>query len=130
MRIPIQNALTFPDVIDSSFGRMNLGNSPGDCTELTFRSVDEKKYPMLPLAFSAARAGGAAPIVYNAANEIAVNGFIAEHIGYYGIARVVESTLERNWENLITSFEQIIEIDKRARTEATAEIQKIAQGVT
>lgn len=130
MRIPIQNALTYPEVIDSSFGRMNLGNSPGDCTELTFRSVDEKKYPMLPLAFSAACAGGAAPIVYNAANEIAVNGFIAEHIGYYGIPRVVESTLERNWENLITSFEQIIEIDKRARTEATAEIQKIAQGVT
>jgi len=134
MRIPIQNALTYPDVIDSSFASLELGSGFAEgfkrCSELTFLSVDEKKYPMLPLAFSAARSGGAAPIVYNAANEIAVNAFIGEQIGYFDIPAVVESTLERNWENLITSFKQILEIDKRARTETAAEIQKIVQGVT
>jgi 1-deoxy-D-xylulose-5-phosphate reductoisomerase len=114
MKVPIQNALSFPEVIASEYGKLDLAGQT-----LSFEQVDEKKYPMLPLAYTAIRGNNTLPIVYNAANEIAAEAFLEDAIGFLDIARLVEATLEGEWDNLVSSFEQVLDIDSRARTKAT-----------
>ena len=84
--------------------------------QLTFEAPDEVRFPALRLAREALAAGGAAPIVLNAANEVAVDGFLSEQIGFLDIPAVVEQTLENGSvtaarQRSATSFE----IDGEAR---------------
>ncbi|MBN1525030.1 MAG: 1-deoxy-D-xylulose-5-phosphate reductoisomerase [Spirochaetales bacterium] len=110
MRIPIQNALTWPDLLDVGFGRLDIEH----CT-LEFRPVDFIKYPLLALGYSACREGGALPTVFNAANEEAVAAFISREIRYNDIAAVVEEALSASWTNLNTTLDDVILNDTLAR---------------
>ncbi|RKX77316.1 MAG: 1-deoxy-D-xylulose-5-phosphate reductoisomerase [Spirochaetes bacterium] len=120
MRLPIQNALTYPETSPFPFGRFKL---TGEI--LTFQAPDSKKYPLLDLAYRAATEGRAYPIAYNAANEVAVSAFLKGKIHFTGIAPVVERTLEYDWGNLLLSFEQVGELDIRAREIADHAIGEI-----
>ncbi len=113
MRLPIQNALTYPETIASQFGRLEL-----EGTTLTFLPVDYGKYPMLGLAYSCIESGGTFPIVYNAANEVAVEAFCKDRIPFLAISAIVEKTLEKNWALSLNSFEQVLEVDSLARETA------------
>jgi 1-deoxy-D-xylulose-5-phosphate reductoisomerase len=113
MHIPIQNALTYPDLEDVGYGRLDLSNST-----LQFFPVDEKKYPLLAIGYQAASSGGVSPIVFNAANEIAVDAFIQGRISFLDISRIVEKTLAHPWPNLNSSLDDVIFIDKQARIKA------------
>ncbi len=113
MRTPIQNALSYPTLIPYPFERIDFS-----ALDLSLRKPDEKRYPCLDLAREAARAGGVYPLVFNAANEIAVEAFIHEEIPFTDIPVIIRHCLEGQTENLIGSFEEIEEYDKNAREKA------------
>jgi len=116
MKTPILNALTFPDAVENPSGRFSLAGM-----SLTFAEPDPEKYPMLALAYDSLRAGGACPLVYNAANEVAVAAFVRGQICFPGIGALVEKTLaSRPWTEDPDSVEAVLEIDAEARSVAEA----------
>lgn len=89
MRLPIQFALGYPDRLRSDFPRFNFMDYPS----LTFEQPDPKTFRNLQLAFDALDRGGNAPCIINAANEIAVDAFLHDRIGFLEISDVIESCL-------------------------------------
>jgi 1-deoxy-D-xylulose-5-phosphate reductoisomerase len=90
MRTPIAHALAWPERIDSGVPSLNLL----DIAQLTFERPDLERFPCLALAYRALRAGGTAPAVLNAANEIAVEAFLDGRLSYGRIAAVIAATLD------------------------------------
>ncbi len=86
--------------------------------ELTFEAVDVEAFPCLRLAGEAARAGGTAPCVLNAANEVAVHAFLDGRLRFLQIAEVIERTLEEVGGEPVRAFESLYEADRRARAVA------------
>jgi 1-deoxy-D-xylulose-5-phosphate reductoisomerase len=121
MRIPIQNALTYPRLLAADYGRLDLENC-----EISFRPVDLEKYHMLTLGINAAKEGGAYPIVFNAANEVAVVSFLKSQISFLDITRITEKTLAYNWVNLVNSLDDILHVDMLARQKALQIIERQA----
>ena len=89
--------------------------SPLAGRNLEFFEPDMDAFPALRLAFEAGAAGGAAPCVFNAADEVAVAAFLAGRLSFLGIAEVIESTLERASSRLVRSIEELKAIDAEAR---------------
>jgi len=114
MRIPIQLALTYPERKTNSFSRLDLLK----IGKLTFEEPDYDAFPCLRLAFDALKAGGTLPTVLNAANEIAVNLFLKQRIGFNDIPRINEKVMECHTLNISPSIDDIIEIDSWARKKA------------
>jgi 1-deoxy-D-xylulose-5-phosphate reductoisomerase len=111
MRVPIAYALFHPD-------RVELPVRPLDLIELgslTFEAVDLQAFPSLALARDAAVAGGTAPCVLNAANEIAVHAFLAGRLPFLGIPAVIEDTLATLPPQPVRAFETLYEADREAR---------------
>jgi 1-deoxy-D-xylulose-5-phosphate reductoisomerase len=111
MRTPIANALGWPDRIPAPSARLDLAK----LSKLTFEAPDPIRFPALRLARAALIAGGGAPTVLNAANEIAVAAFLDERIGFLEIAAHVERTLERLAGRGIASLEDVYALDDEAR---------------
>jgi 1-deoxy-D-xylulose-5-phosphate reductoisomerase len=111
MRFPIQYALTFPERRDSGLPSLDLAR----VATLEFHPVDVRRYPVLALAFGALRAGGSAPVALNAANEVAVEAFLAGKIGFLGISDVLHAALDRHAPSRIRGLEDILEVDRRTR---------------
>ncbi len=111
MRVPIIYALTSP-------GRLPL-NTPridwNKLRQLTFEPVDYSRFPSLNLAIGAGRAGGHAPAIMNAANEVAVERFLKKEIAYIDIPRIVERSLERIESHTDPTLESLKEVDREAR---------------
>jgi len=82
---------------------------------LTFEPVDEDAFPCLRLAREAAIAGGTAPCVLNAANEIAVHAFLRGRLPFLGIAEVVEAALQQLEPRPVRAFDSLYEADREAR---------------
>jgi len=111
MRIAISYALHGGESV-------NLGLAPLDLAqigELTFAPVDLEAFPCLLLAREAARAGGTAPCVLNAANEVAVHAFLQGRLRFLEISEVIEQTLSELGTEPVRSFESLYEADRRAR---------------
>jgi 1-deoxy-D-xylulose-5-phosphate reductoisomerase len=111
MRVPISYALNYPD-------RMDVPVRPLDLVELgalTFEAPDLDSFPCLRLAREAAQAGGTAPCVLNAANEIAVHAFLAGDLSFVGIPRVIESTLSELPAQPVRHFSDLYAADAQAR---------------
>jgi 1-deoxy-D-xylulose-5-phosphate reductoisomerase len=85
---------------------------------LTFERPDEDAFPCLRLAREAAVAGGTAPCVLNAANEIAVHAFLEGRLSFMGIPAVIEETLERIPARRVHSFDSLYDADAQARATA------------
>jgi 1-deoxy-D-xylulose-5-phosphate reductoisomerase len=83
--------------------------------ELTFEAVDLDAFPCLRLAGQAAREGGTAPCVLNAANEIAVHAFLAGRLRFLEISAVIDSTLSELGSEPVRSFDSLYEADRQAR---------------
>jgi 1-deoxy-D-xylulose-5-phosphate reductoisomerase len=121
MRLPIHNALYYPDVTPCPFGFLDF-----DSLTLTFEKPDPERFPMLALAYEAARRGGLWPTVYNAANEAAVSAFTGKRIGFSCIPRVVSSVLRGGWDpgaapsnaDGAETLRVILEADRLAREKA------------
>jgi 1-deoxy-D-xylulose-5-phosphate reductoisomerase len=121
MRIPILNALSYPRVTPYPQGKFSLAG-----INLSFTEPDLEKYPMLPLAYSTLRLHGAFPLVYNAANEIAVEAFIGRRISFTGIAELTSRTIEaKKWPARLSSVEEVLHTDSDARWAARGLISLI-----
>jgi 1-deoxy-D-xylulose-5-phosphate reductoisomerase len=111
MRVPISYALHHPDRVDVPVRPLDLA----EVGALTFEPVDHGAFPCLGLARAAAVAGGTAPCVLNAANEVAVHAFLRGALSYLGIAAVIERTLEALPAARVRAFESLYEADREAR---------------
>ncbi len=114
MRTPIANALGWPDRIAAPSPRLDLAK----LAQLTFEAPDPERFPALRIARAALVAGGGAPTVLNAANEIAVASFLDERIGFLDIAATVERTLERMPGRRIAGLDDVYALDHEARAMA------------
>ena len=120
MRTPIAHTLAWPDRIDSPSRRLD----PTNLGPLTFEAPDQEKFPALALARAAIRAGGSAPVVMNAANEIAVAAFLERRIGFLDIVAVVEETLAAIEVVQQHRLDAVVMADRQARLRAEAVIRE------
>jgi 1-deoxy-D-xylulose-5-phosphate reductoisomerase len=111
MRIPIAYALGHPNRLEGEWPKMDFTKSVG----LEFLPPDPARFPALGLALDAIRAGGTAPAVLNAADETAVELFLAGHIGFVQIVRIVEEALKRHALVQNPGLEDIFKADQDAR---------------
>ncbi len=119
MRVPISYALHHPDRVDVPLRALDLA----EVGALTFEPVDHEAFPALGLARAAATAGGTAPCVLNAANEVAVHAFLGQRLSFLGIPAVIESTLERLPAARVRAFESLYEADREARAVAAGLVE-------
>jgi 1-deoxy-D-xylulose-5-phosphate reductoisomerase len=114
MRVPIAYALHHPERVDVPVPALDLAQVGA----LTFEPPDVEAFPALRLAREAAVAGGTAPCVLNAANEVAVHAFLAGRLTFMGIPAVIEQTLERIPAARVHGFDALYEADAEARAVA------------
>ncbi len=124
MRVPISYALHYPDRADVEVPTLDLAQAG----ELTFAEPDTDTFPCLRLAREAGGAGGTAPCVLNAADEVAVAAFLGGRIPFTGIAEVVERTLEAIPVSAPGHFDDFYAADAEARERARELVQAV--GVT
>jgi len=123
MRTPIAQALAFPERIESGVPPLELAKLAG----LAFEEPDTSRFPALPLAFAALAAGGTAPAVLNAANEVAVAAFLGHAIRFTDIAAVCAATLARLPARPSASFDDALAADAEARRVATSLLRHPAE---
>ena len=116
MKFPVQYALLYPERVPAPFARLDLAR----IRTLDFFPVDPRRYPAVELAYEACRAGGSMPAVLNAANEIAVERFLAGELPFMAIVDIVERVLEKHAGQVrpIGSVEDALAWDQWARNEA------------
>ncbi|USP41890.1 1-deoxy-D-xylulose-5-phosphate reductoisomerase [Acinetobacter sp. XS-4] len=121
MCTPIAHALAWPERLQTSVPALNLF----EYSQLNFQAPDIQKFPALDLARQAMRAGGLAPTILNAANEVAVAAFLKEQIGFTNIPQVVEHTLQKLENSVAENIECILAKDEIARRVAQQYISSI-----
>ena len=115
MTIPIGFALSYPDVLDLDYlPRLDLSATAA----LTFEDPDPVRFPCLELAYRALGAGGAMPAVLNAANEVAVERFLARDVGFQDIPRIIASAMAAHRGGGCESVAELLAVDARARAHA------------
>lgn len=115
MKLPIQYALAYPERIKNNFPRFDFLNYPN----FTFEKPDLDTFSNLKLAFDSMHKGGNMPCVLNAANEIAVQAFLDDKIGFLQMSEVVGNTLEKVPFIKTPDYNQYVDCDKEARVIAT-----------
>jgi len=120
MCFPIQYAVTFPERMPSGLPPLDLAK----LGSLTFEAPDEKRFPALRLAREAGEAGGTLPGVFNAANEVAVEAFLAEQIPFPRIWGIVEEVMQKHIHISLPDLDAIIDSDRWARSEAKVRLEK------
>jgi 1-deoxy-D-xylulose-5-phosphate reductoisomerase len=120
MRVPIAHALGFPDRVESGARRLDLGA----IGSLSFERPNHERFPCLPLAYLALRAGGTAPALLNAANEVAVEAFLAGRVRFTAIAEIIDETLQRLPGGPAQDLQAVIDADARARAAAALCVQR------
>jgi 1-deoxy-D-xylulose-5-phosphate reductoisomerase len=118
MRVPIAHALGFPERIASGARPLDLAA----LQSLSFERPDGERFPCLALAYRALAAGGTAPTLLNAANEVAVEAFLAGRLAFTAIHEVIESTLERVSPRAVNELSDVLAADAEARRHAAARV--------
>ncbi|WP_165011038.1 1-deoxy-D-xylulose-5-phosphate reductoisomerase [Neisseria yangbaofengii] len=121
MRTPIAYCLGLPERIESGVSALDFGS----LSALTFKEPDFNRFPCLKLAYDAMRAGGAAPCVLNAANEIAVAAFLDGKIRFTDIAKVVADCLAHNVSDGLCDIESLLAQDAYTRIQAQECIDRL-----
>lgn len=119
MRIPIAYALSYPERLELGLSRLGLAQ----CGGLTFEQPDHDRFPALELAYEALAMGGVKPAALNAANEVAVDAFLAGRIGFTQIAEIVGTALRRTEQADELDLQAILAADRQARAFAEQAIQ-------
>ncbi len=121
MRLPIQYAMSYPDRLVNHLPTLDLAQ----LSRLHFEKTNSRKFPCLELGYEASRAGASMPAVLNAANEAAVESFLAKKIRFTDIARVIEKTMQRHKLVKDPTLDQVLEADVWARGYACRVIEKL-----
>jgi len=124
MRIPIAYALAYPRRLANDLPGLNLAKAG----PLAFLKPDLKKFPCLALAYEAGRIGGTAPVVLNAANEVAVAAFVENKICFNDLPKVIEKVLTRHHAQKNPSLEDILGVDEESRIQARSVLRKLKKG--
>jgi 1-deoxy-D-xylulose-5-phosphate reductoisomerase len=116
MKFPIQYALLYPERVSAPFARLDLAK----IRTLDFHEVDTRRFPAVELAYAACRAGGSMPAVLNAANEVAVERFLAGELPFTAIVEITRRVLERHAAQVapVHSVDDAMQWDGWARNEA------------
>ena len=122
MRVPISFALSYPERATTPIEPLDLASG----LTLEFHALDEETFPLVSLARQAGLAGCSAPCSYSAANEVAVEAFLAGQLPFLAIAEVVERSLERADISPVHDLESLVEVDTAARRIATDQLGKIS----
>ncbi|MGM0905201.1 MAG: 1-deoxy-D-xylulose-5-phosphate reductoisomerase [Pseudomonadota bacterium] len=123
MRTPIAHSLGYPERLESGVSNLDFTQ----IGQLTFKQPESARYPCLQLAIEACWEGQWATTALNAANEIAVDAFLQEQVGFTDIAKVCDSVLQSITANEADSIETLLAIDKKARLAAKQWLQEYAQ---
>jgi len=121
MRTPIAHALSWPRRIESGVQSLDLAQ----IAQLDFMSPDMKNMPCLQLAYEAAAAGGSAPAVLNAANEVAVAAFLTQQIRFTSIAEIIDHTLQKIDITDVSDIDHVLNIDNDARACAVSAVTSV-----
>ena len=121
MRHPILSALTYPEIIENSLEQVDFSNP----FSMEFQPPKYENFPMLKLAFDALKKGNSYPIVYNAANEIAVAAFRNKQIKFTDIAKAVENVMNFDWSKTCTTIEEVVEVDCEARNKTLTALKEL-----
>ncbi len=116
MRLPIQYACSYPDRWETSIPSLDLTR----LGQLAFEAPDHERFPCLALAYRVLREGGTAPVVLNAANEVAVAAFLAGDLPFMGIPEVIAHTLDAHETGPAGSLQEVRAADAWARERAAA----------
>jgi 1-deoxy-D-xylulose-5-phosphate reductoisomerase len=122
MRTPIAQALAWPERVVSGVQSLDMAV----VGRLDFEPPDHERFPSLGIARTAARAGGTAPAVLNAANEVAVQAFLDRRLNFTGIATVIDKVLQRLGSSSVKALEDVLDADAAARRLAVALIEPSA----
>ena len=114
MRLPIQYACSYPERWEAALPSLDLARAG----RLDFHAPAHDRFPCLGLAYRALRAGGTLPVVLNAANEVAVEGFLAGKLGFTAIPRVIEKTMDAHQVEPVSTLEDVRRTDAWARERA------------
>jgi len=114
MKIPIQYALTYPEIKKGSAGYLNLA----EVGQLNFQKPDFEKFSVLKLAYQAAEVGGTTPCALNAANEVAVDAFLNKKIQFLDIPKVLDHAMQNHQNQTRYNLEEILELDKSIRNQS------------
>ena len=118
MRVPIQYAITYPDRLEGNVKRLDLT----ELKSLTFEKPDLARFPSIGLGFRAAREGGTMGAVLNAANEVAVEAFLAKRIAFPRIVSIVAEVMDRHSVKRTPNLDDILQADAWARREASERV--------
>lgn len=121
MRTPIAYGLGYPERLQSGVSSLDLITT----ARLDFCAPDFERFPCLRMAYEALNAGGTAPAILNAANEIAVEAFLAEKIAFMDIPSIIESVLSSATIDPVNSIEQLVAVDRMARQSATLKLSAL-----
>lgn len=121
MRVPIQYALGYPVRLKNKLPQLDFTQY----NSLTFEQPDQEKFPALGIAFETIRRGGNFPCIINAANEIAVEAFLANQIGFMQIAKIVEQTMEKVTPCVNPNINDLVSSDNEARVKAKELINQL-----
>ena len=124
MRLPIQQALTYPDRLPARVAPLDLAGTG----TLSFAAPDLERFPCLALSYEAIEAGGTATAVLNAANEVGVYAFLDGRIGFLDIAGVVRRSLDAHDNGSGSDLEAVFEADRWAREQATEIVRRLEAG--
>ncbi len=122
MKAPIAYALSYPERLPDIVEPLDFDT----LKKLTFEKPDRDAFPCLDLAYSAIKEGGTMPAVLNAANEIAVDAFLKETIGFNDIPSIIERVMQKHKKSPCNSIEEVLEVDRWARDEAEGLVRRIA----
>lgn len=115
MEIPILYALSYPERVPDAVLRTF---DPVQSSPLTFEPIDHEAFQLFGVGVDAGRAGGTAPAVFNAANEVAVGGFLEGRLSFPGLTEVVKETLERTVVRNVVGIDDVMQADAEARATA------------
>jgi 1-deoxy-D-xylulose-5-phosphate reductoisomerase len=122
MRTPIAYCLSWPERMAAPVARLDFA----EIAQLSFEAPDMVRFPCLRLAKEALAAGGGAPAILNAANEIAVGAFLDKRIGFAAIPSVVESVLAAYDAPVPANIADILALDSEARRRAAHQVEALA----
>jgi len=111
MKLPIQYAFSYPNRLKNTFKRFNFTDYPN----LTFEKADTKTFRNLAIAFEALKQGGNMPCIINAANEIAVKGFLNNHVGFLAMSDIIETCMQKISFTAQPALDDYLNTDKETR---------------
>jgi 1-deoxy-D-xylulose-5-phosphate reductoisomerase len=125
MELPILYALSYPERLEDPPLQTF---DPVKGSPLVFEEVDRESFTLFTLGEQAGRAGGGAPAVYNAANEVAVEAFLREAVSFPQMGEIVGETLNRLGSDPLESLDQVLETDREAREVAGKVAERLQKG--